>query len=189
MLWRLCFSWSTAPLASSKSKRAADMPSLALKVDRSITLEAASEIDPWQMPSWPKATFSSLATWMAFSHGWESILPWATLGSAIFRVSLSSTLILVMYDPNCWKWVGHTRSTFLMDNPFRSPLCSMIAVRSTATDYVTGNLSPLEEATVFVIHMGKADGGGGCTHTHSPWSTIYALTCLAHTSRLVHEDS
>ena len=94
------------------------------------------------------------------------------------------------YDPNCWKWVGHTLSTLLMDDPFRSPFCSMIAVRSVGTDCVTGNPSHLEEATVFIIRMSKADRGGACTHsTYSPWSTIYALTCLGHTSRLVHEDS
>ena len=58
------------------------------------------------------------------------------------------------------------------------------------TDCMTGNPSPLEEATKFIILMGKADRGGGCTHsTHSPWSTIYALTCLAHTFKLVREDS
>ena len=98
---KLGSSWSTAPLASSKSERAAVMPSLALKVDRSIASEAAFEIDPWRMPSWPKVTFSSVEAWRIFSHGWESILPWTTLGSAICGVSLSSSLIYVTYDPNC----------------------------------------------------------------------------------------
>ena len=73
-------SWSTAPLASSKSERAVVMSSLALKADRSIASEVASEIDPWRMQSWPKVTFSLAAAWRAFSRGWESILPWTTLG-------------------------------------------------------------------------------------------------------------
>ena len=58
-----------------------------------------------------------------------------------------------------------------------------------ATDCVRGNLSPLEEATMVVIRMGKEEGGGFTHSTHSPWCIMYALTCFAHTSRFVHVDS
>ena len=56
-----------------------------------MALKFASEIDPCQMPSWPKETFSSAEAWRAFSLVWESILAWTILESYLKCLSVLVT--------------------------------------------------------------------------------------------------